>query len=336
MGVALIALLLCLLLAEAAVRVICHLVPSYDFEMWRYAAELKEPLPNEELPFHHWPNRSGTYYGAEIRTNSFGMRDPERTLAKPPGIKRVLFLGDSYTLGWGVPFDATFSRLLEQKLPKDNASAEVLNMGVGNYNSAMEVALFKLKGLALDPDLVVLMYYINDVEKTPGLGSFSYWLQKHCYLLGYMRTKVQQLALMGEGSDWLGSYYRKLYAPGAPGLQQNGQSLRELAALCRSRNIKLLLVNIPDLRRLENYPFTFATDYIRGIAAENRVPFLDLLPVFEKYPGKTLWVSAEDSHSNGLANGLASSAIIHKISSEALLGGSDMGQRTQLRGHYGE
>jgi len=318
-GVALMSLLLCLLLAEVSVRVICRLVPSYDFEMWRYAAEMKQPLPGKKLPFHHRANRTGTYYGAEIRTNSIGMRDMERASIKPAGCKRVVFLGDSYTLGWGVPFEATFSRQLEQKFTKDKAGAKVINFGVGNYNSSMEVELFKQKGLALNPDLVVLMYYINDVEPTPKLGTVSYWLQKHFYLLGYMRTKLQQLAMMGEEGDWLNAYYRRIYAAGAPGLQRNRQSLQELVALCKSRNIRLLVVNIPDLRRLENYPFGFATDFIRGIAAEGGVPFLDLLPVFGKFPGKSLWVSGEDSHMNSLANGLASEAIFDSIRANSLL-----------------
>jgi lysophospholipase L1-like esterase len=315
----LIALLLCLLSAEVAVRVIFHCVPNYDFEMWRYAAELKQPLPTAALPFHHWANRGGRYYGVDIKTNSLGMRDREVAAARTPGSRRVVILGDSYALGWGVPQEETFSRLLEQLLNKEKPGADVINLGTGNYNSAMEVELFKQKGLALNPDLVVLMYYINDVEPTPGLGRVSYWLQKHFYLLGFMRTKVHQLVMMGEGSDWLESYYRKIYGTGNPGLQQNRQALQELAALCRSKNTRLLMVNIPDLRRLESYPFTFATDFIRSIAEENRVPFLDLLPLFGKHPGKSLWVSDDDSHTNGRANGLASQAIFDRIRVEGLL-----------------
>jgi lysophospholipase L1-like esterase len=215
--------------------------------------------------------------------------------------------------------EATFSRQLEQMLNRDNKVAEVINMGVGNYNSAMEVELFKAEGLPLDPDLVVLMYYINDLEPTPALGSFSYWLQKHCYLLGFMRSKLKQLQLMGAGPDWLSSYYRQIYAADAPGRQQNSRSLRELVRICQERNIRLLMVNIPDLRRLEHYPFAYATEYIRGLAAENRVPFLDLLPVLEKYPGKALWVSAEDSHANGKANRLVGEALFNMIKADSLL-----------------
>jgi hypothetical protein len=128
-----------------------------------------------------------------------------------------------------------------------------------------------------------------------------------------------QMVMMREGSDWLNSYYRKIYSADSSGLQQNGQSIRELAAICRSRNIKLLLVNIPDLRRLENYPFSYATDFIRGIAAESRLPFLDLLPEFDKITGNSLWVSGEDSHMNGRANGLAADAIFKKMIREKMV-----------------
>jgi lysophospholipase L1-like esterase len=318
-AVAAIALLLCLLLAEAAVRGVSRFVASYDYEMWRYAAELKQPLHSAGLPFQHRANREGRFYGVDIRTDSFGMRGPERVAAKPVESRRVLFLGDSYTLGWGVPEEATFSRQLEKLLSGKNPSTQVFNLGVGNYNSAMEVELFKQKGLVLGPDLVILMYYINDVEPTPELGSLGYWLQKHFYLLGAMRTKMKQLALMGKGGDWLGNYYSRLYDPDAPGLRQNRQALLELIRICRERNIRLLMVNIPDLRRLDTYPFTYATAFIRGLAAENRVPFLDLLPVFAGDGGRSLWVSDEDSHSNARANKLADEAIYNKIIAEALL-----------------
>jgi len=81
----------------------------------------------------------------------------------------------------------------------------------------------------------------------------------------------------------------------------------------------LLIVNIPDLRRLKNYPFAFATDHIRGLADTSNVPFLDLLPVFEKYSGESLWVGPKDPHMNAKANTLAADAIYEEIISEGFL-----------------
>jgi hypothetical protein len=96
-------------------------------------------------------------------------------------------------------------------------------------------------------------------------------------------------------------------------MSKNSDSIKELARICKDRNIKLLIVNIPDLRRVKGYPFAFATDYIRGLAVELHVPFLDLLPAFEKYEAKTLWVSPEDPHMNSKANVLAAEAVYGKI-----------------------
>lgn len=320
-GIVLAALLFSLLLGEALLRGQCCLSLNYDFEMWRYAAELKEPLPHGALPFHHKANRIGNYYGVEVRTNSFGLRDDDYSVPKQPGRKRIVFLGDSFTFGWGVPQADTYAKQLEKMMRQAGKTDEVINMGVGNYNSAMEVELFKLKGLKLEPDMVVLMYYINDVEPTPRINGASYHVLKHFYLPAYVNTKVKQLGMRNSHKDWLTWYYRSIYAPESEGMKKSGEALRELVRICKERKIKLLLVNIPDLRRLENYPFDFATAHIRGFASEQQLPFLDLLPVFSPYEGKSLWVSPEDSHMNAKANTLAAEALFKKITGDDLSGG---------------
>jgi hypothetical protein len=307
--------LACLLLGEAGFRTVLHFRPGYDYEMWRYAAEIKEPLGDPRLPFAHLPNRRGTYYGAEIRTNGFGFRSPEITAAKPPGTTRVVVLGDSFTLGWGVPDDRTVCRQLEGLLNAGGRRVEVVNLGVGNYNTVMEVELFKRRGLPLDPDVVVLMYYINDTEETPRLTAFSL-LARHSYLLASLQDAWRRLALPRRGGDPLEAYYREIYRPDAPGRVAGSGALRELAELCRSRGIRLLAVNIPDLRRLRPYPFSFATDQVRQFAAANGVPFLDLLPTFSPHEERTLWVSSADPHMNAQASTLAAAEI-----ARALVGG---------------
>lgn len=302
-----------LLICEVTIRCYYHFISNYDYEMWRYARELKQPLPYAELPFHHKPNVNGRYYGVDIKTNSFGLRDREFTVPKPSDRTRIVFLGDSFTLGWGVPFNDTCSKQLEKKLAIEKGTFEVVNMGIGNYNSSMEVELFKRKGLKLSPDTVVLMYYINDTEPTPKISSISYQIQKQSYLLGYLDTRVQQLKMMKKNDDWLLGYYKSIYSADSESKQKNVKAIRELIRLCDDRHIELLIVNIPDLRRLKNYPFSFATDHIRGLAEEAHVPFLDLLPVFDRYEAKSLWVSPDDPHMNSRANSLAAEAIYSTI-----------------------
>jgi len=299
--------LLCFLLGETLIRVVYHYAPNYDFEMWRYASDLKEPLPFTELPFHHYPNKAGKYYGTELRTNSLGLRDNEYAFHKPKGRTRIVILGDSFALGWGVPFTSTLSKQLERRLNKSTSVFEVINMGVGNYNSSMEVALFKRIGLSLQPNIVVLLYFVNDMEPTPRLSSLRYNLFSRFYLPGFIVEHIGRLFSVHDNE--LTRYYRDIYDPASPALAQNTRAIRELAGMCSERGIKLLIVNVPDLRQLQEYPFMFATGHIRKLALDSRVPFLDLLPVFARQKEESLWVNAEDPHMNALANTLAADAL---------------------------
>ena len=94
------------------------------------------------------------------RTNSHGLRDVERELDKPPGTRRVILLGDSVVEGHGVAESDTISRQLEALYP--DGRTQVLNMGVSGYCTLAEVELLETKGLAFDPDIVVLFFVEND------------------------------------------------------------------------------------------------------------------------------------------------------------------------------
>lgn len=96
------------------------------------------------------------------RTNSHGQRDRERTLRKPQGIRRILLLGDSVVEGYGLREDETMSRRLEDLYPE--GSTEVLNFGVSAYCTRAEIELLEVKGLAFDPDVVVLVFVENDFD----------------------------------------------------------------------------------------------------------------------------------------------------------------------------
>lgn len=104
------------------------------------------------------------HYGDFPVTNSHGQRDVERTHQKPKGTKRIILLGDSVVAGHGVwNLNNTISRELEKLLQKDFA-VEVLNFGVGGYQTLAEVELLKYKGLRYAPDLVVLVFDDSDFE----------------------------------------------------------------------------------------------------------------------------------------------------------------------------
>lgn len=305
---------------ELIIRLLYPRFSNYNMEMWRYAAEIKKPLNNEKLPFHHYPNKEGLYYNVKIKTNSLGFRDKEYNLKKSKDKKRIIFLGDSFTLGWGVPFNDIYSKQLEQMLNAKENTHEVINMGTGNYNSIMELELFKMKGLNLNPDVVILMHFINDAEPTPDkVSAIEYNIRKNSFFLAFLFDRyVKFKTIFDRSFDWK-KYYTNLYSKESESLTANTESIKGLIRLCKERNIKILIVNIPDLHQLKDYPFPFVTQYINRIAEDAGIPFLDLLPWLSEYEPESLWVSLEDPHTNAKANTIIAHAIFKKIQKEGLL-----------------
>lgn len=95
------------------------------------------------------------------RVNSLGLRGPETTVEKPAGTRRILMLGDSFTMGKGVEDDETFSVLVEKTLQPvlkacGGGALEVLNGGVDSYAPVLSYIELDRDLAKLAPDLVVL------------------------------------------------------------------------------------------------------------------------------------------------------------------------------------
>ena len=102
---------------------------------------------------------------ASSLVNSAGFRDRDYTLEPAPGVFRIAALGDSVTFGRGVPLDESFAKVLERSLNTNADGArryEVLNFGVGGYNTVQEVELYRTKVRRYAPDLLVVVYVLND------------------------------------------------------------------------------------------------------------------------------------------------------------------------------
>jgi len=313
LGLFLFSLALMLGLGEACVRIAYPRLADYNLEMWRYSSELKQPLDRKNLPFLHYPNREGRYYGVDIKTNSEGLRDVEHTHDKPSDKTRIAMIGDSFMLGWGVPKDDDISSNLARLLNKDGDRYELINLGVGNYNTTMEGDLFEWKGLAFHPDIAVLLYFVNDAEPVPRVSWLIRAIRTRSYLMAFLFDQyVAFRPRLDRNFQWQ-TYYSSLYAPDAPALEENRTAVRHIAELCRKNHIKLLVANYPELHELKNYPFPQATEHIRALAADCQVPFVDLLPDFASHSPESLWVSNEDTHGNALACQIAAQGIYRAL-----------------------
>ncbi len=294
---------------ELVCRTVVNTGTEYHIEMWKYAVQVKRLASNPEIGHEHTPNSRARLMGADVSINSLGLRDREFPAAKPAGTRRILMLGDSITFGWGVDQDKTASVVLEQRLKAAGQSdVQVINSGVGNYNTAMEVAYFRDHGAALVPDVVVLNYFINDGEPTPAYRDVP-TLARHAYVYpvaGGAWDDIKRRFL--GGPDWK-EYYSGLYDDTQPGWQKTKASIEALAQMCRERGIRLIVANVPELHILAPYPFTAVSDRVAAVAKAQGLEYLDLLPSVAQEDPSSLWVTVPDPHPNARAQALMGNAL---------------------------
>jgi lysophospholipase L1-like esterase len=298
---------------ELYVRYVVDDGMQFDLEMWKYARDVKQVSADPLIGHEHAPNRQARLMGVDFRTNSKGLRDREIPYERTAATPRILMLGDSFTEGWGVAIEQTFSKRIERLYAAQGVAAEAINAGVGNYNTTMEASWFIDEGFKYRPDIVVLNFVQNDAEPVPPHTQPGAWLRA-CYACVFLAGRFDVLSRdVSLRPDWK-DYYLSLYGDGdAAGWRAAKAAIATLAAYCRSHRITLLIVNFPELHELKPYPLQRITDFARQAAAENGAEFLDLLPDLRDQNPASLWVSPTDPHPNGRANELIANAIFRKL-----------------------
>ena len=127
-----------------------------------------------DVGFIHVPNQHGWLDDGFANINALGLRGPMPEMPKPAGSIRILAIGDSTTFGWGVNDNETYvvqlEKLLHAAYPGDRVS--VVNGGVGAYDLKHDARLLKHFAPRLQPDLVLVGLYWNDLpyESAPPDG----------------------------------------------------------------------------------------------------------------------------------------------------------------------
>ena len=305
---------LCFIASEIFVRVVVDDGMEYNLEMWKYARKLKKVAKQSDEGHQHIPNRSALLMGVGVDINSDGYRNKAVSVNPPEGVTRVMMIGDSLTFGWGVPSNETVSSRLEVLLNDSTGkrSFEVINTGVGNTNTEMQVASFLNRGVLFSPNIVILNYFINDAEPIP--RPTKNFLMKHSAAYVFFSLRLSSISRLFLGGKQWHQYYSDLYKEENDGWIRAKAAISRLSKYSYSKGIKLMIVNYPELHHLNPYPFDYINIKLKSVADEQRIPFVDLLQNLQGESEADLWVSQQDQHPNSFACKLIASAIQKALS----------------------
>ena len=283
---------------------------------------------DHELLRRPWFDEKGR---VRVAMNRFAMRDrADLQEQKTPGERRVLCLGDSITMAWGVPEEFGWPRRLEASLRETRPSLQVVNAGAAGTICVDEYCHGLTKRWpAFEPDAVVVATSLNDLVPSNGLAVFVP-AEGGPTIAGAPRTFVPRDALdLDPSVDWIawlrsfgsadgeaaGLYgfdrpYEAMWDRGSP-----QKSLLTMRDWCRERKVPFVVALWPFLQGLgpgRTYVFGAIHAEVAAFCKANDIPFVDLLPVLRDIPQEDLWVTPADMHPNPRGHHLAARAI-HEV-----------------------
>ena len=115
----------------------------------------------------------GSEFKTQIKINSLGFRDKERTIKKQKDLTRLVVIGDSSVAAFEVPFEKIPAQLLEKYLNEANTKQalqgkeyEVLNFGVGGFGLGQNLITNKIYVKQFSPEYVFLFIFEGDIWRT--------------------------------------------------------------------------------------------------------------------------------------------------------------------------
>lgn len=154
-----------------------------------------ELIPNTHVVLNNWLGFPHT----PLELNAEGFRDRDYPKSKPPGVRRIVGIGDSYMFGWGVATGKDYLSVLEERLRavRPGQRWEVLNMAVPGYNTAMEVETLVAHGLAYSPDVVVVGFCWNDIDLPNFVRPPAEYLSlRRSFLVDFVRGRLARADLL--------------------------------------------------------------------------------------------------------------------------------------------
>jgi hypothetical protein len=266
------------------------------------------------------------HYAVEQQFNSQVYLGPEFP-EKRDGVTRVVIMGDSFNMGWGLrPEDRVSARLEKHLNDAQPGKWEVVNAGIPSGDFP-ELYYKYREILPLKPDILILGMTLNDVMRKPELAQpplessplvmvrrvdepakLGFFDLRITLFLDRARQDAADTKVM---IDW----YRALGSDeNTTGIVATRQYIREMDAELKNRGGRFILAMWPLLVPWDKgYPLAEIHEHNAGFAEARGIEFADLLPPLVGHKAEDLWLHPVDRHPNDVASELAATRLAKAI-----------------------
>jgi len=257
--------------------------------------------------------------GGRVSINRDGFRDGNR--GSKTG-QRVLALGDSSVYGFGVGDSDVFTAQLEQTF--SSASAQFVNGGVPGYSSTQALNLLWGRGLALEPDLLLVMTLWSDNNfdtfvDADQIANYAAWRRSgiasaEAVLEHSAIYRALEFSLRKSEPGRVGWMELKRQAPSGNRrvpIDNYARNLREFCTTMASRDGGVVFVILPnrnDLQNTESHPpWVPYRTVMRSVAQSCEAPLVDLPKAFARDGRAHLFL--DEMHPSSVGHALMAKTI---------------------------
>jgi lysophospholipase L1-like esterase len=299
-------------------------------------AEARRPVRQTEDYIWDWQEKwASDFYTIRSEVNGWppwqeinadGVRDRSHPIAAPAGTTRVVFLGDSVTLGDQIQPAQAFPQVLQARFDAEGRPIEVFNVALWGWSTRQERRAFEVIARKYRPQQVVLAVCLNDIpELQNNLVEPPRWLATL-----HRHSAVLRRVVNAEGRE-IQNVEQLFTEPDAPRVQEAMRRFFEEVRLLRGE------VEASGARfALMVFPFRFQTApgapppvvqaRISDVCGREGIRCLDLLPAIARV-GESAFVDYDHLNPRGaqlVADAIAGSGLLPAVptAAERLEGGT--------------
>jgi len=237
-------------------------------------------------------------------------------IKKEENTLRIVFIGDSYTYGFGVHEEDTFVQVAKRLLAKEltDNPIECLNFSRRGANSKKELHILKNKALKFNPDLIILGFVLNDFTTQ----------KRHRRFTDKWATKVAKfkpllkLESFSRLAYYIDEFIFKSFSGAAEVHIDNLNSLfdpkrneefpelysvlEEMISIISQR--QGLVLFFPHFMKNEEKQIFYQEGkrLVSALCQKHQVAFIEVLPYLKDKPFYKWWLNRKDHHPNTIAH----------------------------------